>query len=83
MIVVDDGAATGATTLAAIAWLKKKKAAKIVVALPLAPAEFPEKVREHADELVVLATPQDFSAVGQFYEHFPQVSDEEVVELLK
>lgn len=82
-IVVDDGAATGATVRAAIAWLKKKKAEKIVVALPVVPREFMEKIRGDVDELVILETPEDFSAVGQFYREFPQVTDAEVIELLK
>jgi predicted phosphoribosyltransferase len=82
-IVVDDGAATGATVRAAIAWLEKKKAGRIVVALPVAPPEFIEKIQRDVHEMVALNTPLEFSAVGQFYDEFPQVTDEEVVELLK
>lgn len=83
VILVDDGAATGATIEAAIKWLRKKHAKKIVVALPVAPKEFLPKITPEVDELVVLETPEAFGAVGQFYERFPQVTDEEVVELLQ
>lgn len=82
VILVDDGAATGATMEAAIRWLRKKHARKIVVALPVAPKELTPKIAPEVDELVILETPQEFSAVGQFYEHFEQVTDEEVIELL-
>ncbi|MBI3577288.1 phosphoribosyltransferase [Candidatus Gottesmanbacteria bacterium] len=82
-IVVDDGAATGATVQAAVVWLKKKKAAKIIVALPVAPIELVEKMKGTVNELVVLDTPKDFSAVGQFYKQFQQVTDDEVIELLR
>ncbi len=83
VIVVDDGAATGATMQAAVIWLKKKKAAKIIIGLPVAPAGFVEKIKREVDELVVLETPRDFFSVGQFYNDFPQVSDNEVIELLQ
>lgn len=82
-IVVDDGAATGATVAAAVAWLRKKKAGKIIIALPVAPFEFVEKMKGKVDDLVVSSASEDFSSVGQFYEYFPQVTDEEVIELLK
>ncbi len=83
VILVDDGAATGATIEAAIRWLRKKHARRIVVALPVAPQELPPKIAPEVAELVILDTPPEFSAVGQFYKHFEQVSDEEVVELLR
>lgn len=83
VIVVDDGAATGATLEAAIKWLRKRKAKKIVVGLPVAPPETITKIKPEVNELVVLETPEDFSAVGQFYKEFPQVEDSEVVKLLQ
>lgn len=83
VIIVDDGAATGATMKVAIQWLRKKNAKKIVVALPVAPKELLLKIAPEVDELIVLETPDEFSAVGQFYKDFGQVSDEKVVELLK
>lgn len=82
VIIIDDGAATGATIEVAIKWLRKKHAKRIVVALPIAPKELIPKIAPEVDELVVLHTPDEFSAVGQFYEQFEQVTDEEVVELL-
>lgn len=83
VIVVDDGAATGATIEAAVKWLKKKKAKAIIVALPVAPPDIVGKIQPEVDTLIVLETPSDFGAVGQFYDFFPQIEDEEVVALLK
>lgn len=83
VIVVDDGLATGATMIAALHGLRQQKPAKLVCAVPVAPPETVEKVRELADEVVCLATPEFFQAVGQFYRDFPQVEDEEVIALLK
>lgn len=82
IIMVDDGAATGATLEAAIRWLKKKHVKKIVVAIPVAPADFVAKIKPEVSELVILETPGEFGSVGQFYEDFPQIEDEEVIELL-
>lgn len=83
VIVVDDGAATGATLEAAIKWLKKRKARYIVAAIPVAPPETVGKIKPEVNELVVLEAPVDLSAVGQFYQSFPQVEDEEVSARLK
>lgn len=82
VILVDDGIATGATTEAAILWLKTKKAGKIILAVPVAPPEVTKKLKVLVDKVVVLETPRFFGAVGQFYQDFPQVSDEEVKKLL-
>ncbi|OGB85011.1 hypothetical protein A2994_02525 [candidate division Kazan bacterium RIFCSPLOWO2_01_FULL_48_13] len=82
VIVIDDGVATGATLEAAIAWLKKKKAKKIVAAVPLAPPETVAKLKPEVDELVVLTTPENLNAVGQFYKEFPQVEDSQVIALV-
>lgn len=83
IIIVDDGAATGATLEAAIKWLRVKKAKKIVVALPVAPSSVVAKIKPEVDELFVLEAPGDFQSVGQFYESFEQVKDVEVVKLLQ
>lgn len=83
VVVVDDGAATGATIEVAVKWLKQKKAGRIIVALPVAPREIIGKIKPEVSELIVLETPENFSAVGQFYKDFPQVEDEEVVKLLR
>ena len=81
-IVVDDGIATGASMIAALHAVRAKKPARLVCAVPVAPAESLEQIRPYADELVCLETPGGFMAVGQFYRHFEQVEDEEVVALL-
>jgi predicted phosphoribosyltransferase len=81
-IVVDDGIATGASMIAALHAVRAKKPARLVCAVPLAPAESLEQIRPYADELVCLETPEGFMAVGQFYRHFEQVEDDEVVALL-
>lgn len=83
VILTDDGAATGGTLFAAIEDIKKANAKKIVVALPVCPQDTAEKIRNIADEAVILATPADFNAVGQWYREFPQVEDAEVIELLR
>lgn len=83
VILVDDGAATGATIEVAVKWAKKKHAKKIIVALPVAPPDLSGKIKPEVDELVILETPQDFSSVGQFYKDFPQIVDEKVIELLQ
>ena len=83
VILVDDGAATGATIEVAIQWVRKKHAKSIVVALPVIPKEVIPKIVPEVAELVLIETPEKFSAVGQFYKDFGQISDEEVVELLK
>lgn len=82
VIVVDDGLATGATMIAALHCLRAKAPAKLVCAVPVAPADTLEKVRGYCDEIVCLHTPADFYAVGQFYADFGQVEDAEVARLL-
>ncbi|MGZ7079001.1 MAG: phosphoribosyltransferase [Thermoanaerobaculia bacterium] len=82
VIVVDDGLATGATMAAAVAVLRRGRAAKIVVATPVAPLDTCEAFRKEADEVVCVASPEPFLAVGRWYSEFPQVEDDEVVEAL-
>ncbi len=83
VILVDDGIATGSTLIAAIHVIRKQKPAKIVVAVPVAPAEGLAKVKAQADEVICLLVPPDFYAIGQFYDSFPQVEDEEAIAILK
>ncbi len=82
VILVDDGLATGATMLAAIAALRQKDPAKIVVAVPVCPPETLAEINRVSDENVILFAPDWFRGVGQFYENFAQVSDETVRLLL-
>ena len=83
IILVDDGVATGATMKAAIAALKTEKIKHLVVAVPVASPDSAENIKAMVDEWVCLDTPYYFTSVGSFYRDFSQVSDDEVVELLK
>lgn len=82
VIVVDDGLATGSTMIAALHALRAKSPKKLICAVPVSPPDTLAKVRPYADEVVCLSAPEMFYAVGQFYQSFPQVSDEEVIALL-
>lgn len=83
VIVVDDGLATGATMISALHGLRAKKPAKLICAVPVAPPDTLATVAELADEVVCLDAPAFFRAVGQFYQHFEQVEDEEVTRILQ
>lgn len=82
VIVADDGIATGFTLQTSLEHIKSKKPAKIIVAVPVAPSDSILKIKKIANEVVCLEIPDDFFAIGQFYDHFDQVSDEEVIKLL-
>jgi putative phosphoribosyl transferase len=82
VIIVDDGLATGSTMEAAIAALRQMGPARIVVAVPVGAEETCARLRATADEVVCLATPWPFNAVGQWYEDFAQTTDQEVRALL-
>jgi putative phosphoribosyl transferase len=81
-VVVDDGVATGGTAIAALRWAREAGASRVVLAVPVAPREALDRLRAEADEVVVLAAPEPFYAVGQWYDRFGQVEDEEVVRIL-
>jgi len=81
-IVVDDGLATGLTALAAVEYVRRCGAEKVVLAAPVAPPGSASALEPHVDELIVLETPAGFSAVGQFYSRFGQTEDYEVSALL-
>jgi len=83
VIVVDDGIATGSSVRAALRGVRRQKPERLVLAVPVAPAESLEALRSDADEIVCLETPEDFFAVGQFYRDFHQVSDDEVKAILQ
>lgn len=83
VIIVDDGVATGSTMIAAVHVVRKQKPEKIVVAVPVGANDAIEKLRAIADEVICLSIPPEFFAIGQFYEKFPQVEDEEAIAILK
>jgi putative phosphoribosyl transferase len=82
-ILVDDGIATGSSIRAAIAALRQLQPARLVVAAPVAPLATCARLRQEADDLVCMDTPKSFRAIGEFYEDFSQVTDQEVTELLR
>lgn len=83
VIVTDDGVATGSTMEAALSWLRERNPGEIILAVPTAARDSMEKLEKLADRALVLDKPIWFSAVGQFYREFSQVSDEEVKRILQ
>lgn len=83
VIVVDDGLATGGTARAALRAVRTKGPAPLILAVPVGAAETVAAMREEADDVVVLAEPPRFRAVGQWYEHFEQLADDDVLRLLE
>ncbi len=83
VILVDDGLATGSTMRAAVAALRSLGAARLVAAVPVAPKESRDAMREVVDEVVCASVPERFQAVGEWYDDFSQISDQEVSELLR
>ncbi len=82
VVVVDDGIATGSTVIAAVELLRAAGPRRLILAVPVAPAEGVRRAAEVYDAVVALYTPEPFYAVGQWYRDFHQVSDEEVGTLL-
>jgi len=82
VVIVDDGIATGSTALAAIQVARHRGAARVVLAAPVAAADTARELMSVVDELVCVATPEDFGAVGRFYRDFSQTSNDEVASLL-
>lgn len=81
-IIVDDGIATGASVRAAIAALKRRHPGRVVVAAPVAVADTVRELRRQVDDVICLAAPERFGAVGYFYDDFHQLDDREVIETL-
>jgi putative phosphoribosyl transferase len=81
-VVVDDGIATGGTAAAALRWAGSRGAREVVLAVPVAPPASLARLRDEADRIVVLATPEPFLAVGEWYRTFDQTTDDEVVSAL-
>jgi putative phosphoribosyl transferase len=82
-ILVDDGIATGATVVASARWARKQNPSSLTVAVPVAPPRSVEVLEQEADSVIVLQTPRDFSSVGQFYDEFGSVSDEQVEQIMR
>ncbi|HKJ59010.1 MAG TPA: phosphoribosyltransferase family protein [Halobacteriales archaeon] len=82
VLIVDDGVATGATTIACIRQVKNAGAERVVLAVPVGPPDSIERLRSEADDVIAVETPPHFGAVGQFYADFGQVSDEEAMAYL-
>jgi len=83
IIIVDDGLATGSSMRAAIAALRQKQPAKLIVAVPVGARITCSELEAFADEVICLETPENFSAVGLWYGDFSQITDEEVIDLLE
>lgn len=81
-IVVDDGIATGATVRAALKALRRGKAKKLVLAVPVAPPDTLARLQQEVDEVVCLQAPEPFYAIGAFYQDFTQMSDDDVIAIL-
>jgi len=83
VILTDDGIATGSTVIAALIALKTQKPFELIVATPVAPPDSRSEIRKYCDDFFCVTSPDNFWAISQFYESFPQVEDQEVIQLLK
>jgi putative phosphoribosyl transferase len=83
VVIVDDGLATGLTALAAVDYVRRQGAKRIILAVPVASRSAVSALREHADDVIAVDVPEAFMAVGQFYRQFGQTEDDEVVDLLE
>lgn len=83
VVIVDDGVATGSTAIAALRLVREQGADRIVLAVPVGPPDTVSELKSVADEVVCISTPVRFSAVGQFYDRFGQVSDDEAIAYLR
>lgn len=83
VLLIDDGVATGYTMRAAVVALRQREPKKIVIAVPVAAQDTCQDLKRYADAVICLMTPFDFAAVGQWYRHFDQTTDEEVRRLLE
>lgn len=83
LIIVDDGIATGASMSAAVRALKRRRPRKVIVAVPVAPGETVTKLEKEADEVICLDMPHAFLAIGNFYQNFAQLTDKDVINILR
>ena len=82
-IVIDDGVATGATMRAALQATRMRKPQKLILAVPVGAHDSIEALRGEVDDVVCLSMPEDFGAIGYFYQDFRQLSDQDVIDILK
>jgi putative phosphoribosyl transferase len=82
-ILVDDGIATGATVIASARWVRKQKPSSLTIAVPVAPTQSVEVLEEEADSVLAVHKSRDFGAVGQFYDQFDPVSDDQVQSIMR
>lgn len=82
VIVTDDGIATGATVRATLESVRREHPAQVILAVPVAPREALDDLRQLVDEIACVSVPDHFAAVGQFYRRFPQLEDEDVIAIL-
>jgi putative phosphoribosyl transferase len=83
VVLTDDGIATGATVRVAIRWLRRKKVAQIILAVPVIPLREVPKLEKLVDAVIALGTPEEFTSVGMYYRDFAQVETSEVLQLLR
>ena len=83
VIITDDGIATGSTMMAALQTVRSHQPAELIVAVPVAPTDRIHDLEQHCDKVVCLLRARQFCAVGQFYENFPTVEDEQFLEILR
>lgn len=83
IILVDDGVATGASVVASSIFLKREKPKKVILAVPVIAKDTLSDIMRYFDDIIFLESVEEFQAVGQFYKHFSQVDNEDVVQLLK
>lgn len=82
-IIVDDGIATGATVIASARWARKHNPSTLTIAVPVAPSQSVEVLEQESDYVIVLYRPHDFGSVGQFYEEFGPISDDQVTQIMR
>lgn len=82
VVIVDDGIATGATAICASIYAKKEQSEEIILATPLIAKDTLKTIRSHFDRIVSLTIVDNLTSVSQFYKHFPQVEDNQVIEIL-
>jgi putative phosphoribosyl transferase len=83
VILVDDGAATGATAVAAARWIRNLKPKKLVIAIPVASSQAKHLLEKEADDVVIIRSPSNFKTVQSYYQDFNPISDQELVRILK